>query len=237
MITPDQSRFGLFTPTVVLFLLAYFVHRGSLSWIRISRDSREIVRVPSWFARKLIGEKQLVVQVPSGSELIFCRRLAYGGILGYYIIVRAPNGAEQIVWNDLTGVTRGRWSRVAKEIGERCQLPARVVTQNVSDAGTEETEWTAQTDSNKWKVMRIMVGPALAPFLGIVFRLFTSRARLLFLMGAVLWILSVGIFWYLYRTQEVSKEQAFPLMVFTWTIQFTTFYVLAVLVTGAVLSR
>lgn len=117
MITPDQSRFGLFTPTVVLFLLAYFVHRGSLSWIRISRDSREIVRVPSWFARKLIGEKQLVVQVPSGSELIFCRRLAYGGILGYYIIVRAPNGAEQIVWNDLTGVTRGRWSRVAKEIG------------------------------------------------------------------------------------------------------------------------
>src|ERR1017187_3551693 len=108
--TSDSSRFGLVPPTVVLFCLAYFVHKASLSWIQISADGEELVKIPSWFARKLSGEKRVGTSAPAGSELILCRRLAYGGVQGYYMLVRAPDGTEQVVWNDVTGVTRGRWS-------------------------------------------------------------------------------------------------------------------------------
>ena len=58
--TPDSSRLALVYPTVILFLVAYFVHKGSLSWIRISADGKEIMKVPSWFARKLLGEGRTV---------------------------------------------------------------------------------------------------------------------------------------------------------------------------------
>jgi hypothetical protein len=45
------------------------------------------------------------------------------------------------------------------------------------------------------------------------------------------------MFWYIYRTREVSKEESLSLTIFVWTFQFITFYLVSVLVTGAVLDR
>jgi hypothetical protein len=233
----DNSRFGLIPPTVVLFGLAYFVHKASLSWIQISASGEELVKIPSWFARKLSGEKRVITKAPQGSEIVLCRRLAYGGLQGYCLLVRAPDGTEQEIWNDVTGVTRGRWTRAATEIGERCQLRVRIVTQTISDKGTEETDWTALTDKKKWKMLRIMVGPAVAPWLGIGVRILTSNPILILAFGLVLWLIGASVFWYIYRTREVSKEQSLHLTILVWTLQFITFYVVSVLATGTFIKR
>jgi hypothetical protein len=166
LITSDSSKFALVPPTLALFFLAYFVHKASLSWIRISADGGELVRVPSWFARKISGETRVVTRIPAGSELVLCRRYAFGGIQGYYILVRAPNGTEQEVWNDVTGVTFGSWSKVASGLRERCQLKVRLITQTISDKGIEETDWTAITDKNKWKMLRINDWPLIGTVAG-----------------------------------------------------------------------
>lgn len=230
---PDSSRFSLGPPILALIVLAYFVHKGSLSWIRISHDGTEMVRIPSWFARRLLGEKRTVTAVLPDSELILCRRFEYGGIQGYYMIVRAPNGAEQIIWNDVTGVTRSWWSRVATEIGKQSQLKVRLVSQTVSNSGVEETDWTALSDKGKLKLFRLMVGPALSPWLGIGVRYLTPKPWSIATIGALLWFAGCAMFWYIYRTYEVSKEESPPITILVWTIQFITLYVSAVLLTGA----
>jgi hypothetical protein len=235
--TSDSSRFGLVPAALGLFFLAYFVHKGSLSWIQISADGKELVKIPSWFARKVSDERSVVTKAPAGSELVLCRRHAYGALQGYYMLLRAPDGKEQEVWNTVTGVTRGRWNRVAVRIKERCQLRVRLVDQTISDKGVEETEWTALTDKNKWKMLKIMVGPALAPWLGIGVRLLTSNFMSIFVFGFGLWLIGVSVFWYIYHTREVSKEQGLPLTISVWTLQFITFYVASVLVTGALIKR
>jgi hypothetical protein len=149
------------------------------------------------------------------------------------MLVRAPDGTEQVVWNDVTGVTRGRWSRVATGIRERCQLRVHFVTQTISDEGTEETDWTALTDKNIWKMLKMMVGPAVAPWLGIGVRLLTSNLISILVVGLILWLIGTSILWHIFHTREVSKEQSLPLTIFVWTLQFITFYVVSVLVTGA----
>ena len=237
LITSDSSKFALVPPTLALFFLAYFVHKASLSWIRISADGGELVKVPSWFARKISGETRIVTRVPAGSELVLCRRYAFGGIQGYYILVRAPNGTEQEVWNDVTGVTFRSWSKVASGLSERCQLKVRLVTQTISDKGIEETDWTALTDKNKWKMLRIMIGPSLAPWLGIGARFLTSNPVVILVFGLALWLIGASMFWYIYRTQEVSKEQTLAITIFVWTLQFIAFYAVSVLITGALMKR
>ena len=95
----------------------------------------------------------------------------------------------------------------------------------------------ALNDKNKWKMLSIMVGPAVAPWLGIGVRLLTSNLVSILVFGLALWLIGASIFRYIYRTQEVSKEQSLPLTIFVWTFQFITIYVLSVLVTGAVIKR
>ena len=235
--TPGASRFGLIFPTVVLFLLAYSVHKASLSWIRISADGKEIASIPSWFARKLLGEARAAMRVVPGSELIFCRRLAYGGLDGYYIIVRAPDGSEQVIWNDVTGVSRRRWSRIANDIREYQQFRARLVSQTISAQGVEETEWTAETDKAKWKIFRVAIGPALSPWLGIAVRVITANPTAIVLTGVLLWLIGSGAFLYIYRTQPVSKEQSSVAAILLWTFQFTLLYAATVLITGTVMHH
>jgi len=201
--------------------------------MRISADGEELVRVPSWFARKISGEKRVVTRSPAGSELVLCRRHAYGALQGFYILVRAPDGTEQEVWNDVTGVTRGRWSRVATEIKERCRLRVRLVTQTISDKGIEEADWTALTDKDQWNILKIMAGPAIAPWLGIGIRIVTSDLMTILVSGFALWLIGAGMFWYIYRTREISKEQTLSLTIFVWTLQFIALYVVSVLLTGA----
>lgn len=233
----DSSRFNLGPPMMALIALAYFVHKASLSWIRISHDGSEMVSVPSWFARRLLGEKRTVAAIVPESELILCRRFEYGGIQGYYMIVRSPGGTEKVIWNDVTGVTRSRWSRIASEIGERSRLKVRLVSQFVSNSGIEETEWTAQSDKGKWRFLRLMAGPGLAPWLGIGIRILTPKPWSIAGIGVILWLAGCAMFLYVYQNYEVSKEESPPITIFVWTIQFILVYASAVLLTGALMNR
>jgi hypothetical protein len=235
--TPDKSRVSAVYPMVVLFLLAYAVHKGSLSWIRISTDQTEIVRVPSWFARRLLGEGRTVTKIASGSELILCRRMAYGGLDGYYMIVRAPNGTEQIIWNDVTGVSRRWWSRIAADIRQRYQLRVRLVSQTISTDGVEETEWTSETGKTNWKVLRVVIVPGLSPWLGILVRYLTPSPTVIVLIGVVLWLIGSVSFLYVYSMKDVSREVSPALTIFVWTIPFAIFYVVGVLVTGSLMNH
>jgi hypothetical protein len=74
----------------------------------------------------------------------------------------------------------------------------------------------------------MMVGLGVAPYMGIGVRLLTSNLIVILAFGLILWIVGTGIFWYVFRRREISKEQ-----IFVWTLQFITFYVVSVLVTGA----
>jgi hypothetical protein len=237
LVETDRAPIVFIYPTVLLLLTAYYVRKGSLSWIRISADGTEMTQVPSWFARRLLGEKASVTRLVSGSELILCRRLAYGGLDGYYMIVRGPDGSEQVVWNDVTGVSRRWWARIANDIKERYPLRVRLVSQIVSDQGIAETEWTAQTDRANRRLFRMIVGPALSPWLGVGVRLVTSNPRTIVLFGAVLWLIGSGIFLYIYRTQQVSKKETPALAIFVWSVQFASLYSVAVLITGGLMNR
>jgi hypothetical protein len=235
--TADSSKFAFVLPTLGLYTLAYFLHKASLSWIRISEDGKEVVSVPSWYGRKLWGEHQLVGHIAPGSELLFCRKSAYGAFDGFYVILRTPGSPDQVLWNGESGIRRGYWARAAQEIRELHQLSALLVRQVVSDHGTQETSWTAESDKTPWKNLKLIIGPALFPWLGIVVRLATPDPWKITLVGILLWIIEVLLFWYVYRTREVAREPGLATVTLVWTLQFVGFYAATVLMTSAFLHR
>lgn len=235
--TEDSSRLALVLPTAVLFTLAYFLHRASLSWIQISEDGMEIVSVPSWYSRRLWGEDRVVGRIVPGSELLFCRKSAYGAFDGYYIILRTPSAPDQVLWNAESGINRRVWERVANETRDLHLLNAHLVRQVVSDQGMKETDWTAESDKLPWKNLRLVMGPALFPWLGIAVRLFTANTLNIALVGAFLWVIGISALWYFYRRHHVAKEQGLVATALIWTVQFVGFYTVIVLATGAFLHR
>src|ERR1700720_3736158 len=54
-------------------------------------------------------------------------------------MARAPNGTEQEIWNDVTGISFGSWSKIASGFREPCQRNGRLVTQTISDKGMDRT--------------------------------------------------------------------------------------------------
>ncbi len=234
----NAARAAMVGPMLLFFVLAYFLHKASLGWIQISEDGTEAVSVPPWFSRKLLGEKRVVARIVPGAEMVFCRRSAYGGLQGYYVILRTPDRTEQTLWSSAAQrVSRRWWDRVAREIRERYPLNARLVTQTVSSDGTEEKEWTGEGDRIRWRPLKIMIGPVLSPWLGIVIRIFTADPRVIIPAGILLWITGIALFRYLYRTERVAKEQPFSGMLVFWTIQFIATYAIAVLLAGAAMNR
>jgi hypothetical protein len=234
----NAARAAIVGPMLLLFVLSYFLHKASLSWIRISEDGAEAVSVPSWFGRKLLGEKRVVARIAPGAEMVFCRRFAYGGLQGYYVILRSADRTEQTLWSSAAQrVSRRWWDRIAREIRERYPLNTRLVTQTVSSDGTEEKEWTREGDRIRWRPLKIMIGPMLSPWLGIVIRIFTADPRVIIPAGIFLWITGIALFRHLYRTQRVAKEQPFTATLVFWTIQFIAMYAIAVLLAGAAMNR
>ena len=223
--------------TVVLFVLAYFLHKASLSWIRISEDGKELVAVPSWYSRKLWGEHHVVGLITPGSELLFCRKSAYGAFDGYYVILRTPGGTDQVLWNAESGIRRRYWERVAREIRELHHLHTRMVRQVVSDQGTQEASWTAESDKFPWKNLRLIIGPAIFPWLGIVVRLITPDPWKITLAGIFFWACGVSLFWYIYRSREVARDPGLATTALVWTLQFAGFYAATTLATNAFLHR
>jgi hypothetical protein len=82
-----------------------------------------------------------------------------------------------------------------------------------------------------------MIGPALFPYLGIAVRLLTADPWKIALVGVLLWIIGISVFWYFYRTHEVAKEQSLSTTGLVWTLQFVGFYAVTVLATNAFLHR
>jgi hypothetical protein len=235
--TEDQSRFALILPTVALFTLAYFLHKASLSWIRISEDGTEVVSVPSWYSRRLWGEHRVVGRIISGSELLFCRRSAYGAFDGYYVVLRTPGMADLVLWNAESGISRRVWQRAADDIRERYRLNVRVIKQIVSDQGKQETDWTAESDRTLWRNLRLVIGPAVFPWLGIGVALLTADPLKITLVGVLLWLAGISLFRYFYRGQQIAIGQSLGALTFVWTIQFVALYALTALITRAIFHR
>jgi hypothetical protein len=101
----------------------------------------------------------------------------------------------------------------------------------------KETDWTAESDKLPWKNLRLVMGPALFPWLGIAVRLFTANTLNIALVGAFLWVIGISALSYFYRRHQVAKEQGLVATALIWTVQFVGFYTVIVLATGAFLHR
>lgn len=236
----DASRVALVYPMVFLGLLTYLCLRAGLAWIRILGEGTEIVSVPCWYSRKLLGEKGKVAKIPPGSELVFCRRTAYGVLDGYYVTLRMQDGSEQVLWNSINGISRRRRTRIAKEVEERFGLHVRQIKQNATPGAFEETEWAATIEKRGWRNIGMAMVAGLIPFLGVPVRLLTGNEKAIALVGVILWVCVTGMYWSLYRLNHVplnSKDQNFFLGLLVWTMSYIPFYLIAVVGTRALILK
>jgi hypothetical protein len=188
----------------------------------------------------LFGEKGKIAKIPPGSELVLCRRTAYGTLDGYYITLRTSDGSEQVLWNSINGIGRRRRMRIAQEVKERFGLPVRQIKQDATPGARSETEWKATYDKRVWKNAGLALVPSLTPFLGIPVRLFTGDTKIIALMGFVLWFLGVVAYWLVFRinrTSSISKDQSLPLTLLVWTMTYIPFYLIAVVGTRALILK
>ena len=228
----------LVIPTLPLLPLAYVLHRGNLAWIQIKEQEIEVI--PSWFRRKFWSEPSKTVRFDSGSELVFCTRLAYRSFDGFYVILRSPSGTNQTLWstnNHSTGVSRKWWARIAEEISETSQLKTRLIEQAVSSQGMRESDWPTSLNKTVRQGLRALIAPAVSPWLGIGARLLTSDPVKLVGVGVLLFIgTGLWIFYWIRPLRGKLLEYA-TARILIFTLQFATFYTLAVLITGVLLHR
>lgn len=237
MTTHDPSRVAFVYPMALFCLLTYLSLRAGLAWMRVLGNGEEIVSIPCWYARKIFGEKGKTTRILPDSELVFCRRMAYGTLDGYYIILRAKDGAEQVLWNSINGISRRRRMRIAEELEQRFKLHVRQVKQDVTPGSVEETEWTGGVDKRVWKNAGMAMIPALMPFFGAAVRLLTANPTAIALVGIVLWICGAATYWLIFRISCVQKDQSLPLMIFVWTMTYIPLYLIAIFGTAALLKR
>jgi hypothetical protein len=167
--------------------------------------------------------------------LILCKRLNPFGLLGYYIFVRSLDHTEQMVWNDVTGVSRRSFARIAEKIRQRYAFNVRILSQRVTAEGvvTAETEWTIESDKVNRNVALVMLPVGLSPLLGVPIRILTSNLRAIVLTGVVLWLASCAAMISIYRTQGGSREQPLSIAIPVWTLWFICVFSAGVLATGA----
>jgi len=235
--THDSSRVAFVYPMALFCLLTYLSLRAGLAWIRVLGNGEEIVSVPCWYARKILGEKGKTAKILPDSELVFCRRMAYGILDGYYITLRAKDGSEQVLWNSINGISRRRRMRIAEELEQRFKLRVRQVRQDLTPGRVAETEWTGKGDKRIWKNIGMGIILTLIPWLGIAVRLLTANPQAIAWMGAVLWICGAATHWLIFRISRVQRDQSLPLTIFVWTMTYIPFYLIAVFGTSALLKR
>jgi hypothetical protein len=239
--TPEDSRFTLAELGFVLCFLGYSVHRASLSWIAFSGDGKEVLGMPSLLDRRLGRQgASSAARITSGAELLFCRRFAYGAFDGYYILLRTPGAGDQILWKELgfLSVRRPFWQKIANEIAQRNGVNARLIQQRVTTEGTQETEWTAQSNRPFWRNVPLAIGLGLFPWMGILARTLTHDPRAIVLIGVLLWVVAFFLFRHAYNAGPASKGTlGFAASILVWTLIFVTLYVSTVFATSAVLAR
>lgn len=203
--------------------------------MQISGDGRELLRVPSWFAQKLLNEARVVAKIEPDAEFIICRGIGYGFVNGYSIILRAPSGREQVIWETSQTEMRHRLRRVGDEIARR-HLNVRFVSRSVSEQGVEEQEWTAERGRAKWQRIGIPIIVVLTPFLGIAVRLVTADMLVIVVVGAIIWLMECGFF-LRFALRKLGTAKVVPVVgaILLWAMSFVTFYGLSVLVAGQVI--
>jgi hypothetical protein len=235
----DSDTWAIYIiPTLPLLPLAFVLHRASLGWIRIREEEIEVL--PSWFSRRLWGEQNKNARFDSESELLLCRRFAYGAFDGFYILLRPHSGPDYTLWNTAgtaTGVSRRWWSRIAQEISKTHRLRTRLVKQNANSQGMVETAWNAGGGKRFWQSLWMIIATALSPWLGVGARLLTADPSKLALIGVSIWIGAGAWIWYWFHSRGGKSSQDLAVAILLFTLQFGTFYMLAVLVTGAVLHH
>jgi hypothetical protein len=239
---PDSERFPFSFVMICLFALAYLLYRANLSWIEISADRDSFTAVPSWFGRKLWDERPTVARIHADSELIVCRRSAYGAVNDYRLIIRLPGEPDQILWSG-EGISRRYWEKMAQQIQQQHGLKARLITQSVNEQGVQEASWTAarhkkgREDTIPRKAIVVAVLPMIFPWLGIAARLITPNPYRICEIGAFLWCVAILSFSYLHRFPAFAKKRNLTTSVVVWTLTFVPTFAVTALLTGIVVNR
>jgi hypothetical protein len=238
--TPDSSRVAAVYPMMIFGMLTYFSYKAGSSWIQITEDGKEVVIIPCWYSRRLLGERGKTATIAPGSELFFVRRYAYGVPDGYFISVRTPGGTEQIMWNSQMEIfaSRRRWNRIADEIDRRYGLRSRLITQIISSQGRQEAEWSQKSHRVRWTPAHlIFTAPAFSPFFGIAVGMLTRNPRTIAATGVLIWVIDAIVYWYIFRTMKPAEGRNLTTTLFVWTVQFVPFYTAMVFLTGIIMRN
>lgn len=234
--THDSSRTALVEPAVLLIFLAYFSHKAGLASIVI--DATQIAVNPSWYDRKLFGAQPKNVAIIPGSELLFCRQLGYGALIGYDLRLRIPNESDHVLWNYANNLfSCRRRVEIADEARKRFVLPVRSLTQDTTESGVVETVWAVGVDKQGWRNIKWALIPGLSPWLGVAVGFLTSDLRKIALVGASLWVCGGALLWAYSRISSVESGRKTVITLLVWTLQFIPLYLATALATSAIKNR
>jgi hypothetical protein len=235
---PDVPKLEVIPLLILVGGLVFLSHRASLSWIEISADGKEISSAPSWYARKLLGEKAAAASILPGSELRLFRNFTYGLFNGYSAVLCAPDGLEQVFWKSDRGLRFSRCREFADEVNRQFGLPVRLSTRRETERGVEESDWTSLDARAGKRALALGMTVSLLPCMGVAVRWLTSDPFRIALSGLAIWLLGVTMFAFVLRTvTELRQRRGAVGTLLLWAFRFALLYLVTVLVTGAVLKR
>ncbi len=228
---PDVPKFEILPAIGLLGVVLFLSHRASRSWIEIS-PHQKVSYVPSWYARKLWGEPVKSVVITRSSEIHLCHNTSYGFFDGFSLILRSPGGGEECLWKNHKGLNYRRAAKFAKQVTHDYDLPVRLITRIVGPQGIDEEEWTPATG----KVEKKIIAMAFLPLTGIFVRLLTRDPGAIALSAGAIWIVVAVTFWLISRRHGGLREVATLGEYVWWAFRFSLYYVIIVVVTGALID-
>ena len=235
----DDPRGLLFGIGVVLCGFGFLVHRASLSWLEFSADGATISSVPSSIDQKFWGQRQISADVSPGSELLFCRKSAYGSPAGFRIVLRDDSGKDNVLLDDTEQIAPSarHWAKIASEVEDRNHIKVRLIRQSVTEPAIEE-EWTPVLDRKRWSKAAPVAIAGMFPYLGAAVRLLTPSPLLIVVAGLLLWLLAGAIILAsFYRTRTAWAEENLVFSLLGWMLSFASFYTTAAVLTNLALVR
>jgi hypothetical protein len=236
----DDPHGLLFVTGIILCGFGFLVHRASLSSLEFSADGATISSNPSLMDRKFWGQRQISARLSPGSELLFCRRSAYGSPAGFQIVLRDGSGKDNVLLDDSEqdAPSARHWARIAKDVEERNHIRSRLIRQSVTSSGTIEEEWSPALDRKRWSRAAPMMITGMFPYLGAAVRLLTPSPLLIVITGLLLWLLAgainIAIF---HRNKNAWAEDGVAASLLGWFLSFAGFYAAAAVLTNLALAR
>jgi hypothetical protein len=241
LFSEDDPRGLLFVTGVILCGLGFLVHRASLSWLEFSADGATISSVPSLMDQKFWGQRRISAELLfPGSELLFCRRSAYGSPAGFRIVLRDDSGKNNVLLDDTEQIAPSarHWLKIARDVEDRNHIKVRLIRESVTESGTIEDEWTPVLDRKRWSKVAPVAVAGMFPYLGAAVRLLTPSPLLIVVAGLLLWLLAGAIiFASFYRNRTARAEENLALSILAWMLGFASFYTAAAVLTNLALAR